>query len=202
MPTHLYWITCASTGNGYVGITDSSLARRFSKHCGAARAGKPSRLYDAMRRYGSDEFSISLLYTYSTRDDAYTAEAILVDALNLQQCGYNTLPGGDVLPCQLGRKRSTSTKARISASMRGRPSARRGLKHTAEAIARMSASKKGVRKPPRTDAHKKALAAALTGKKLSPETIARRQESRRRNRYEIESLPVWSETPDGIISLT
>ena len=71
----LYSITNELTGKAYVGITTTTLSTRFYHHKKAAeenKGGAQSKLYNAMRKYGVENFSINLL-----RDDAQTIDELL-----------------------------------------------------------------------------------------------------------------------------
>jgi transcriptional regulator with XRE-family HTH domain len=94
---YLYVIENSVNNKKYVGITTTSLGTRFYHHKSAASSGegKDSKLYNAMRKFGEDKFSIRLL-----RCDAKSIEELLkqetdtileLDTINR---GYNTSYGG------------------------------------------------------------------------------------------------------------
>lgn len=96
---YLYIIENTVNDKVYIGITVTSLASRFLAHKAAASngEGKQRGLYNAMRKYGSENFSIRLL-----RNDAKSIQELLdqeVDAIesyNAKSNGYNTAYGGSI----------------------------------------------------------------------------------------------------------
>jgi len=93
----LYLVTNKVNGKEYVGITISPLWERFNGHKAAAKKGRKTKLYNAMRRYGVDNFSIKLLRcdarSFSKLQQQEIAEIAARDAIN---AGYNVSPGGSV----------------------------------------------------------------------------------------------------------
>ena len=74
--------------------------------------------------------------------------------------GYNLTDGGDG---GRGLSPSAETRQKLSAALKGRPAHNKGVKHTAEARAKMSAAQKAIgNRPPNH-----------TGKKRTPKTLAR-----------------------------
>lgn len=80
-------------------------------------------------------------------------------------------------------KRSLETRAKLSAALKGRPAHNKGVKHTPEARAKMSAAQKaignippnhkGKKRGPRSPETKAKLSAANKGKHPSEETLAK-----------------------------
>lgn len=62
----IYKITNTQNNNFYIGKTTVSLSKRFSQHKCAAKNGKQSHLYNAIRKYGTDSFIIEVLDDKST----------------------------------------------------------------------------------------------------------------------------------------
>jgi len=94
----VYSIVNSADGKQYVGITTSSLETRFLQHIyNAFNSDRPAKLYRAMRKYGKDNFSISLI-----RDDAENyKELMLQEAEEIQhrdtiRKGYNSTAGGEI----------------------------------------------------------------------------------------------------------
>ena len=88
----LYRITNKVSGSCYIGMTKAGLARRFSQHKYAARSGKKSKLYDAMRKYGVDCFEISLVESFDTKQECCTKE---IDLIAKEDNLYNLASGGE-----------------------------------------------------------------------------------------------------------
>ena len=96
---YLYLIDNTINQKIYVGITTNSLATRFLAHKAAAAKGQGTdrSLYNAMRKYGVENFSIHLL-----RDDAVSIEELLdqeiaaIEEFDSKNNGYNTAYGGSL----------------------------------------------------------------------------------------------------------
>lgn len=93
---YVYLIENTESGTVYVGITRNSIEQRFTNHKSAARAGKRySALYDAMRSYGFDKFSIRLLKVCVDETDLLESEKFYVNYYReLHGKTYNILDGG------------------------------------------------------------------------------------------------------------
>lgn len=64
MKGHVYAITCGSTGMQYVGLTTTTIAKRFSQHLAAAKWNKGCwKLGRAIKKYGPTDFSVRELET-------------------------------------------------------------------------------------------------------------------------------------------
>lgn len=94
----LYLIKNKLNGKEYVGITVSSLHQRLGQHIYAAEnSDRPQILYRAIRKYGADQFQISLL-----RNDAKNYQELMqqeydeIQSRNLVKSGYNSSKGGDI----------------------------------------------------------------------------------------------------------
>lgn len=93
----VYLIVNNFSNNVYVGITRVSLRRRFSSHKSAATRGhRNSKLYDAMRAYGVNNFSIHLLKVCASEEELLQAEKEYVARYRtLLGSTYNILDGGE-----------------------------------------------------------------------------------------------------------
>ena len=62
---YIYCITNLMNGRQYIGQTSMTIAKRYSAHLRCAKSGEPttSLLYRAMRKYGTDNFSVGLVET-------------------------------------------------------------------------------------------------------------------------------------------
>jgi hypothetical protein len=93
----LYLITNKINGKEYVGITINALWQRFNGHKAATKKGLKAKLYNAMRRYGADNFSIQLVRrdarSFSELQQQEIAE---IAARGTIKGGYNVSPGGSV----------------------------------------------------------------------------------------------------------
>ena len=163
---NVYYIACAPTGLGYVGITSWSAQRRFNRHLINARTGRPGLLYDAMREFGPEAFSTELIEQASNWDDACEAERRLIENLDTKHPnGLNATGGGDG---NYGYEYTDEVRARMSAVGKGR-------KLTEEHKAKIGAKSRGRKHRPESIAK---LRAAKLGKKASEETRRKMAEGR------------------------
>ena len=106
----------------------------------------------AIQQYGVSDFDVVELHCYDTTEHAAEAEIALIAHLDLTATGWNSAPGGEVPPSQLGRCRTDETKAKMSAWQIGR-------KMSDEARACMSAAAKARKRyklgPPSLDTRRK-----------------------------------------------
>lgn len=173
------------SGKSYIGWTSRGTATRWKKHVWDALKGA-SRfpLHCAIRRYGPEKFSTTLLERVSSEKAALLAESLWVRELGtFVPNGYNaTMGGGGVV----GRKLSAETLKKMSAAMTGKKlgphsaqtkakmsASAKGRVHTPEARAKMSASRLGSKRTPESIAK---TVAFNTGHRWSPEQRARHSE--------------------------
>lgn len=151
----LYLLTSPS-GKQYVGITASSLERRWKQHCYDARH-RNTPLYAAIRKYGAASFALEVLLEGSW-EDLNAAEELEIAARRTQHPnGYNLRAGGNQSALhpdtcqklsQIRRGRRSPAQLAASAARRGRPlvqcvRANTGRVVSAETRARMSAAHRG-----------------------------------------------------------
>lgn len=130
----VYAITNRVSGRRYIGITATSLRRRWDSHTKAMRDGVKTALYDAMRSYGPDAFEIEQIA--SLRPDLGRPELCVLERDMIVQegtrvpYGYNLTAGGDGGPVKLTAAqkltrlknlRSPASRAKTAAKLRGRP---------------------------------------------------------------------------------
>lgn len=88
----LYRIINNKSKSSYIGMTKMSLSKRFSNHKYWATTKRKTKLYDAMRKYGVENFSIILLEEFNTKQECCEAEkALIASEDNL----YNLASGGE-----------------------------------------------------------------------------------------------------------
>ena len=75
----LYRILNSKSSSSYIGMTSRGLHRRMKEHRWAAINDKKTPLYDAMRAYGVDNFSIVLIEEFDTRQECMQAEIDLIE---------------------------------------------------------------------------------------------------------------------------
>lgn len=97
--SYIYVITNKINGKQYVGQTSSSLEERFKQHVSDShrRPFEKRPLYDAMNKYGSDNFSISLLEECPIQE-VDIKEIYWIGKLDTYKKGYNATLGGEGTP--------------------------------------------------------------------------------------------------------
>jgi group I intron endonuclease len=192
MPFTLYLHVNTANGKKYVGQTKHSMEQRWKQHVLLSRSpsGKrTSALSRAIARHGADSFVHEALEVVDTQELANEAEARLIMAHgSAAPHGYNLTFGGTAA------RMTDETRRRMSDAKKGKP-------HTAEHNAKVSAAlmgrkivfseehvenmRKAIRPPISAETRAK-IAAAIRGKfvgrKLTPESVAKRTETRRANR--------------------
>lgn len=92
----IYCITNKINNKKYVGKTNGSVDKRFKKHISDSHRERCEKrpLYDAMNKYGSENFSIEVLEECPC-DEAESKEVYWIKRLNTYSNGYNATIGGD-----------------------------------------------------------------------------------------------------------
>lgn len=142
----LYKIMCAANGKVYVGYTSKTAEERFNQHLRNARWKKKTALYDAIRAYGSENFSVETILECETHADACQHEIRLIAELSsLLPLGYNMTHGGDGVPLTKEQRDAANAKKRgvcypkqLEANLRGK-----GRKVSEETRAKLSAARRG-----------------------------------------------------------
>lgn len=121
----VYKITNKVNNKYYIGMTNQKLEKRFSQHKQNAKKGKVTYLYNAIRKYGSDNFIIELLSEYNSKEDCCKAE---INFISENKNGYNLALGGEggFVVQDIG-----SWKDKLKEARKGKTPAL-GLKHSEE----------------------------------------------------------------------
>lgn len=128
----LYCIRNNKSNSMYIGMTSSSIERRFYEHTyNAIKLNKKTKFYDAIRKYGIEYFEIILLDEYLDKttccnEEAYTISFCRENGINL----YNLANGGEggfVVP----ENKIEEWKKKLSKARKGKTPAL-GLKHSDE----------------------------------------------------------------------
>jgi group I intron endonuclease len=91
----VYEIKNQTNGKKYIGITSRTIAERFEEHKSRAKCGqRGSRLYDAMRKYGVDNFCVKLVLAVESEDDVREMETFYITKEDSYTNGYNCNYGG------------------------------------------------------------------------------------------------------------
>lgn len=177
----VYCITSPS-GKRYVGFTSIGSDRRWSAHVKDAKSGSVCPLHHAIRKYGPEAFTRSLLERMTTEAGAKRAEQLWIKELGTFGGGYNATLGGEGT---FGCAKSPETRAKIGAAGIGR-------KHSPDARARIAAAQRGKKRSPETRARMSEGA-----RNVSLETRARRAEAGRRRKHSPETLAKMSKSKRG-----
>lgn len=91
---YIYQITNNINGKIYIGKTEFSLEKRFKEHCKDAfkREDEKRPLYAAMRKYGIENFEISLIEETEIPEER---EIFWIEQKRSFKYGYNATRGGD-----------------------------------------------------------------------------------------------------------
>ncbi len=142
----IYKITNKLTGKMYIGQTVQVLNDRWSDHCRPCQGKHINRsaIASAIRKYGKENFALEQIDSAETLDQLNIMEQTYIKALNtLAPNGYNLELGGSSKACH------PETKAKISATLKGRPiknrmnGAPKGRPVSMERRAQISATLKG-----------------------------------------------------------
>jgi group I intron endonuclease len=81
----------------YVGKTEAALIMRIRKHCCEVRKGTNRYIYDAIRKYGWESFSVEVIETCNSKNELNEREIFWIALLksNNKEFGYNMTEGGD-----------------------------------------------------------------------------------------------------------
>jgi group I intron endonuclease len=150
----IYKITNIETQDFYIGKTTKNITTRFSAHKSVSKRGSKSHLHRAIRKYGFENFQISIL-EQNISDENLLNEREIFHIQKLQP-RYNMTSGGEgtsglkrtkehyekVSKALKGRPLSEETKRKISESKKGKTSNRKGVKLSQETINKMIQSRK------------------------------------------------------------
>lgn len=116
---YLYYILNKLDANAiYIGIT-SNHKIRWRQHCNACKFAKGSnkRLYNAINKYGVENFEMKVMEEFENRDDANQREIFLIqDFRNKNYKVYNVSNGGEG---RTGVKVTYENKVKLSKMWRG-----------------------------------------------------------------------------------
>lgn len=175
----------------YVGIaTDPKRPYRRTK-----RNSYWTRVYN---KYG---LLVDIVAKDISLEEAKEMEKFLIDSIGIDNLCNITLGGEGAF----GYKPSEENRKRHSEIMKGRPSPRKGCKHTPESLKKMSESHKGWKM---SDDQKRRLIEYLTGRKHSEETKRKISETRKERGIQISEITrqrqkeAWRESSMRVRELT
>lgn len=122
----IYKATNKVNGKCYIGQTRHSLEFRKSQHLRHARNNGSTHFYQAIRKYGADNFSWEILCSTNNKDRLNELETFFITKYNSIENGYNMVDGGDnnVMDIESIRNRhdkvmrSKDVRTKISKSMK------------------------------------------------------------------------------------
>lgn len=91
----VYQLTSITTGKHYVGYSSKGLSGRLHKHHTNATYGTDTHLYNAIRKYGIDDFETQVLWEGKSKTTALELEKHYIELLGTYVNGYNQTLGGD-----------------------------------------------------------------------------------------------------------
>jgi group I intron endonuclease len=208
-PVAIYKIVNAVNGMMYIGQSVNPIyraKRHFWKNNGCIKLG------NAIKKYGRDNFSFSVLCWCTDKKDANEVEKLLIDLGNTISHGYNITPGGFGTGAGkdnpfFGKTHSIELRAKLSANKLGKPMAAATREKIANANRnrtmseatkdKLRARKKSALCSERTAAANKSrvwsaeskqkLVAYNIGRKMSDETKAKIAEANRKRVWTSES---------------
>ena len=144
----------------YIGITKTSVNKRWGCNGTGYRDNKQSVFYRAIQKYGWDNFEHKILYENLSQDEACNIEVKLIKEYKTQNknFGYNVQPGG-----QLGNSGITFSEE----SKKKMSEAHKGKKLTEEHKKKISQGCRGHKPCVHSEETKKKLSQINTGKTLS-----------------------------------
>lgn len=169
----------------YVGITKTSVNKRWGHNGSGYRTNKQSIFYRAIQKYGWDNFEHIILYENLSQNEACNMEINLIKKYNTQDknYGYNVQPGGQLgnagvafseeskkkmSEAHKGKKLTEEHKMKISNGCKGHTP----CVHSEETRIKLSRINTG---KVLSDDTKQKISKTLTGIKRSPETLRKRK---------------------------
>jgi len=137
----IYMYTNRLNGKRYIGKSTNIEARQ-SKHRRNAKDGRASYFYNAIRKYGLKQFDFEVLEE-CPEDQLDAREQYYIEKYEtLYPKGYNLTPGGTGGDVYKNRSEAQNQETRKKMS-----ESHKGLKHTPEERAKISAAQKGKPRP-------------------------------------------------------
>ena len=160
-------------GKSYIGMTVSDPRKRLWEHNYNAEKGSPLAVAQAIRKFGRDAVQFKVLVVAKGRDYLAQLERNAIRVFGTRKPnGYNLTDGGDGAPVgntyNLGKKRTMESRAKMSASARGRPR----TKEQREAVSRAMMGNKFSLGRKLSDEHKARISVANKGRKWTAEQRA------------------------------
>jgi group I intron endonuclease len=171
----IYKVTNQINGKVYVGQTAGLLKRRKGDHVRKALAGSPYYFHNAIRKYGPDVFVWEVMCLCLSKDEADKKECEFIKGLNTKfPFGYNLTDGGEGT---VGFSPTKETREKISKAQkmyiqRTGNVPFKGMKHSAESRAKITAAQMGKKRGPHSAEHNEKIRNALKGRTITEEQKA------------------------------
>lgn len=180
----IYAIVNTINGHFYIGSA-VSLYRRKYDHFGSLKANrhKNAHLQNAYNCYGTKNFRFCIIECVTNKKDLIEREQHYIDTMNPE---YNINPNAS---SQLGMKRSEKSKAKMSEAKKGESNSNYGKPMSEEQKISISEALKGHEISDRT---RTKISESLKDKPLAPESIAKREATKKARREAGEYAPVIS----------
>lgn len=91
----IYKITNKINGKVYIGQTIHSLETRWKKHLRCAKNGVNTHLYQAIRKYGEENFVPEIICEAKTKSELNILETYYIQEYDSIHLGYNMVDGGN-----------------------------------------------------------------------------------------------------------
>lgn len=91
----IYKITNKINGKVYIGQTIHSLEARWKRHLKCARDGVDTHLYQAIRKYGEENFIPEIVCEANTKKELNILETYYIQEYDSIHVGYNMVDGGN-----------------------------------------------------------------------------------------------------------
>ena len=122
----IYKVTNKVNGKCYIGQTIRTLEQRKWQHLDCAKNGVKTHFYNAIRKYGGDNFIFEVIDEASTLEELNELERYYIKKYDCINNGYNMVDGGDnnvmflddVKQKHLESMRSDETRRKISQSLK------------------------------------------------------------------------------------
>ena len=114
-------------GNIYIGQTSETLKRRMHRHVIFSKKANNIYFYNALRKYGKDNFEWSILFNCLNKKELNQMERYFIACFNATNYVYNMTDGGGG---RSGYKLSDDTKNKISLTNKNRIAPNKGVLHT------------------------------------------------------------------------
>ncbi len=112
----IYKITNSINDKVYIGWTSREVSERWYNHCGNSKWKTSGHLYNAIRKYGRENFRVDTIYQSLDREHSLRMETHFIKSHKAidRQYGYNTTTGGRQ------PEHSDETRKKISEYHKGR----------------------------------------------------------------------------------